>query len=192
MATILPNAINKITQVDVRQDVAKYADGLNKKGKVVTSDEALFITSARKKVITGELLNIIKDSAFDCALNYADNIKDSPGIVCLDYSTKDRDEYLYTPGLDDTMEIIDTKQEITISDQYTKIKIKDTYYYYNTYPGADGKIYLYDESLMTKTRRPKPIGRVELKNGKRAFGFFEKKAEKTHQKNTPKNTPKKT
>ena len=47
---IIPkNKITGLTYVDVRQDYAKYNDGLGKKGKVVTSDEALFIMAEHKK-----------------------------------------------------------------------------------------------------------------------------------------------
>lgn len=166
MASISPNSVPKLSYVDVRQDVAKYNDGLNKKGKVVSSDESLYITSARKKVITSELLGLIKDSAVDCTLNYADNIKDAPGLVCLDYETRDRDDYLFTPGLEDTMDIIDIKQELPVAEQYTKIMVKGAVYYYNTYPGADGKTYLYDDTLMSKTRKPKPVGIIVYQDGK--------------------------
>ena len=174
MAAISPYSVPKLSYVDVRQDVAKYNDGLNKKGKVVSSDESLYITSARKKVITGELLGLIKDSAVDCTLNYADNIKDAPGLMCIDYETRDREEYLFTPGLEDTMDIIDIKQELPVAEQYTKIMIRGAVYYYNTYPGADGKTYLYDETLMTKNRKPVPVGRIEYENGKMRIGLFNK------------------
>ena len=175
MATILPNQVNQLTQVDVRQDVAKYSDGLNKKGKVVTSDETLFITSERKKVIVGELLNLIKDSAVDCSLNYADNIKQSPGIVCMDYNTKDREDYLFTPGIDDTMDIINVKQEYTVAEQYTKFAVGGVTYYYNTFPTSDGKTFIYDETVMTKTRKPNPVGQIIFAGGKMKVGFFPKK-----------------
>jgi len=174
MASISPSSVPKLSHVDVRQDVAKYSDGLNKKGKVVSSDETLFITSARKKVITGELLGLIKDSAVDCTLNYADNIKDAPGLMCIDYETRDREEYLFTPGLEDTMDIIDIKQELPVAEQYTKIMVKGTVYYYNTYPGADGKTYLYDETLMSKNRKPVPVGQIIIRDGKQIIGFYPK------------------
>jgi len=174
MASILPNSVPKLSYVDVRQDVAKYNDGLNKKGKVVSSDESLFITSARKKVITGELLGLIKDSSVDCTLNYADNIKDAPGLMCIDYETRDREEYLYTPGLEDTMNIMDIKQELPVAEQYTPFTYKSVTYYYNSYPGADGKTYIYDDTLMSKNRKPVPIGQIVIRDGKKVFGFYPK------------------
>lgn len=182
MATILPTQVNKLTQVDVRQDVAKYSDGLNKKDKVVTSDETLFITSERKKVIVGELLNLIKDSAVDCTLNYADNIKQSPGIVCLDYDTKDRDDYLFTPGLEDTMDIINVKQEYTVAEQYTKFVVGGVTYYYNKFPTSDGKTFIYDETVMTKTKTPTPVGQILFTGGKMKVGFYPKKNQSSKKK----------
>ena len=129
MASIPKEMVSKITYPNVRMDVAKYNDGLGKKGKVVTSDEALYVLSERKKLLVNQALKCIKESAFDCSLNYAKNKIQSPGLVCLDYETKDRNEYLFTPGLQDTQDIIDTKQEFTLATQYTKIENKGGVYY---------------------------------------------------------------
>jgi hypothetical protein len=72
------------------------------------------------------------------------------------------------------MDIIDIKQELPVAEQYTKIMVRGVVYYYNTYPGADGKTNLYDETLMTKNRKPVPVGRIEYENGKMRIGFFPK------------------
>ena len=42
IAQLTKDQIDNITGANLRNDVAKYNDGLNKKNKVVTSDEALF------------------------------------------------------------------------------------------------------------------------------------------------------
>ena len=80
-----------------------------KKGKIITSDEFLYIISERKKKIINEFNLLIMGSAFDCSLNYEDNIKKESRIICSDYNTKNRDEFLYTPNIEDT---IDTKYYI--------------------------------------------------------------------------------
>lgn len=174
MASIPKHMVPTIGSVEVRQDMSKFNDGLGKKGKVVTSDETLFITSERKKVITGQLLHLIKESAFDCNLNYSQNIKQSPNIICLDYDTKDRDKYLFTPGIDDTMDIIDIQQERPVTEDYTKFMLKEQIYYHNTYPTSDGKYYIYDDEIMKRTRMPKPVGMIMILNGKKRYAFFKK------------------
>lgn len=174
MASIPKHMVPTISSIEVRQDVAKYPDGLDKKGKVVTSDETLFITSERKKVITGQLLHLIKESAFDCNLNYSQNAKQSPGIVCLDYDTRDRDQYLFTPGIDDTMDIIDIQQERPVTEEYSKFMLKGQVYYHNTYPTSDGRYYIYTDEIMKRTRIPKPVGMILIQNGKKRYAFFKK------------------
>lgn len=174
MATIPKVMYGDINLINVRQDTSQYNDGLNMKGLVATSDEALYITSARKKAITNELLNMIKDTAFDCNLNYAKNKKQHGNIVCMDYETADRDEYLFTPHLDDTMDIISIKQDYYVTTKYTKFKFKGVIYYFNSDPTSDGKYYIYDESVVEKTRAAKPLGRLILKNGKFIPAFFKK------------------
>ena len=175
MASISKEMVSKISYPNVRMDIAKYNDGLGKKGKVVTSDEALYILSERKKLLVNQALKCIKESAFDCSLNYAKNKIQSPGLVCLDYETKDRNEYLFTPGLQDTQDIIDIKQEFTLATQYTKIENKGGIYYVENYPSSNGKFYIYDETLMSRVRKPKPVGIVVFKNGKKNYGFYPKK-----------------
>lgn len=174
MASIPKHMVPSISAVEVRQDVAKYPDGLDKRGKVVTSDETLYITSERKKVITGQLLHLIKESAFDCNLNYSQNVKQSPGIVCLDYDTKDREQYLFTPGMDDTMDIIDIQQERPVTEEYSKFMLKGQMYYHNTYPTSDGRYYIYTDEIMKRTRMPKPVGMILIQNGKKRYAFFKK------------------
>ncbi len=178
MSSIPKEKVTKISHVDVRQDYAKYNDGLGKKGKVVTSDEALFIMAEHKKVIVNQMLKLIKESAFDCSLNYKDNTIQSPGLVCLDYDTKNRDNYLFTPGIDDTMDIININQEYTIAQQLTKFSYKGETYYYNTIPTSDGKYYIYDESARTRARLPKPIGQMIISGDQKKYGFYKKKGNK--------------
>ena len=125
-----------ISYMDVRQDIVKFSnDALGKSGQVVSTDEYLYVIAERKKKISNEFLHLMKESAFDCQLTYHDNRIESPNVVCLDYDTQNRDDYLFTSDLNDTIDIIDLKQEKIVTTSYKKIVIKGTDYYYD--PDAD-------------------------------------------------------
>ena len=179
MATITPNLVKKISYIDVRNDTYKYPNPAisDKINKVVSSDEHLYLTAERKKVVISEFQRLMKESAFDCALNYKDN-KLNPinkNLVCMDYSTKNRDDYLFTPGLDDTIEELNIAQEKVITVKYDSFIYKGKPVFYELIPNAQGKMYIYDENLVGKVRLPKPIGEVKIKDGKRLYLFYSKK-----------------
>jgi superfamily II DNA or RNA helicase len=186
MATIPKQKYNNIVQAEVRRDYARYNDGLDMKGQIATSDEYLYITSERKRAITQELLGMIKDTAFDCNLNYRNNKRQHPDIVCMDYETKDRNEYLFTPHLDDTLDIINIKQDYYVTTNYTKFRFAGKEYYFNTEATTDGQYFIYDEAVIEQTRQPKPIGKMILRNGKMTPAFYKSalrnkaKSVKTH------------
>lgn len=180
MATIPGHMLTKISQADVRVDFAKYNDGLGMKGRVVTSDEALYITSEHKRVITNQLLHLMKESAFDCALNYAVNSKQhyDPQIVCMNYETKDRDEYLFTPSIEDTQDLIAVNQEMPVVEEYTPFNVnkfdkdgKLIIYYASNTPRPTGIYLFYDERIMTQVRKPEPAGYIEFAEGKKIYKF---------------------
>jgi len=177
MATLTPALVRKISYVDVRNDVYKYPNPAfpDKANKVVSSDEHLFLTAERKRYIINEFQRLMKESAFDCALNYREN-KLNPeykGITCMDYSTRNRDDYLATPMLED--EGLEIAPERVVSVKYETFKYKDKMYYIETVPNAMGKMYIYDENLVGRVRLPKPVGEVLIRNGKRQFAFYAKK-----------------
>ena len=178
MATFTPALVRKISYVDVRNDVYKYPNPAfpDKANKVVSSDEHLFLTAERKRYIINEFQRLMKESAFDCALNYRENKlnPDYKGITCMDYSTRNRDDYLSTPMLED--EGLEIAPERVVSVKYETFKYKDKTYYIETVPNAMGKMYIYDENLVGRVRIPKPVGEVLIKNGKRQFAFYAKKA----------------
>ena len=176
MATIPGHMINKIAQADVRADYAKYNDGLGMKGRVVTSDESLFITSEHKKVITGQLTHLMKEAAFDCTLNYAVNSKQHGDLLCMDYETRDRDDYLYTPDLEDTKDIVAINQQVPVVEDYSVIDAGGLSYYVSNYPTPDGRYFIYDSSIVTKVRKPAPVGVMLIRDGKKVYVFS--KAEK--------------
>ena len=119
----------------------------------------------------------MKESAFDCALNYKENRLNpiNKNLVCMDYSTKNRDEYLYTPMLEDTIEGLEIAQEKLVTVKYGSLQYKGKTVYYELTPNAQGKMYIYNENLVGKVRLPKPIGEVKIKDGKRSLLFFAKK-----------------
>jgi hypothetical protein len=176
IADIPSHLIQNIKNVDVRTDVAKYNEGLDKKGKVVTSDEALYITSARKKIIADQVLQMIQDTAFDCTLTYGKNKLQQKNIVCLDYETKDRDDYLFTPSIDDTIDIVDIKQEYQVVDTYVKKMINGKEYAVAVQPSANGKQYIYPTEILSTVRAPKPVGELVSRNGRLVPALYKVKS----------------
>lgn len=172
MATFTDDVKNAITFPSVRRDFVKFNDeALGMQGKLVTSDEYLYVLSERKKKIVNEMQHLMKESAFDCLLNYRDNSKQSDNIVCLDYETQNRDDYLYAPEIIDTIDLIDLKQEKIVTTAFKKVIIKGKVYYYNTKPDVNGKIYIYDEKIKNSTKLPKPVGRVMIVDGRTRFAL---------------------
>lgn len=178
MATITPALVRKISYIDVRNDVYKYPNPAfpDKANKVVSSDEHLFLTAERKRYIINEFQRLMKESAFDCVLNYRENKlnPDYKGITCMDYSTKNRDDYLATPMLED--EGLEIAPERVVSVRYETREYKGKTFYIETIPNAMGKMYIYDENLVGRVRLPNPVGEVLIRDGKRQFAFYAKKA----------------
>ena len=179
MATITPLQVSKISYPDVRLDTYKYPNPAlaDKKNKVVTSDEYLYILAERKKLIITEFQKLMKESAFDCTLNYHDNKlnPNNEGLVCLDYPTKNRADYLFSPDINDTIESIDLAQDKIVSIGYKTITIKGVMYYYPVEANSDGKIYIYDQSIVGRVRLPKPVGEIRMINGEVKKVFYKKK-----------------
>jgi hypothetical protein len=119
----------------------------------------------------------MKESAFDCVLNYRDNMRNpaNKGLICIDYPSKNRDEYLFTPLNKDTADVVKLSQEKVITVQYGKKSMNDKVYYFDMIPDSHGKMYIYDETLASRVRLPKPVGEVKIIGGKRQFGFYKKK-----------------
>jgi superfamily II DNA or RNA helicase len=180
MATFTPRLVNMLTTPAVKRDIVKFNDeALGKKGMVTASDEYLYIVSERKKKIINEMLDLVIESSVDCQLNYKHNIRNKPNIVCLDYDTENRDDYLYTSELGDTIDIIDIKQEKLVTVRYKEVVIKGKTYYYTPVPDVNGKMYIYDEKIKTSAKVPKPVGRVINVGGKLKFGLKKEKSSKS-------------
>ena len=123
-----------------------------------TSDEYLYIISERKKLIINELEKVMKSSAIDCELNYAEN-KDGT-FKCLSLKGKVGD-FLYHPDLQ--TDIGESQSMFEISDKKTQKVVR--YFTYKTKRYAaeqSGEQFLvYDaEDLDTV------IGSMESKDGK--------------------------
>jgi len=177
MATITPNLVRKITYVDVRNDIYKHPNPAipEKANKVISSDEFLYLTSKRKEYIINEFQKLMKESAFDCSLNFKENkmVAENKGLVCMDYDTKSRDEYIYTPDISDTVEGMNITQDKIVAVKYGQFKHKANgkTYYFEMEPNAMGKMFIYGSELKDKTRLPKPVGEVKILNGVRKFYF---------------------
>ena len=91
--------LSKATIPQLKRNVTMANDF---KGK--TSDEVLYDIAERKREIMNIMLGLMKDSAIDCSLNLADNMKTNPQIKCLNFgSIKDNNSYSYTPDINDEL-----------------------------------------------------------------------------------------
>ena len=184
IASITEKQLKTIASGAIKQDIARVNDGLNKKGKAITSDEFLYIISERKLSLINQTQTVIKSSAIDCVLNYYDNKEDNPNLSCLNYDTDERnnsESYLFTPNLEDTMESIDVQQEYDVSIKYGKLQIPPNsgrFFYVVQNPQPGERRFLYDEGVLNKARRPKPVGEVVVEDGKKKVKFFKKKVKK--------------
>ena len=181
IASITEKQLKTIASGAIKQDIARVNDGLNKKGKAITSDEFLYIISERKNALINQTQAVIKSSAMDCILNYYDNKEDNPNLSCLNYDTEERtsdESYLFTHNLEDTIEFIDSQQEYDVSIKYGKLQIPPNsgrFFYIIQNPQPGERRFLYDESVLNKARRPKPIGEIVVEEGKKKVKFFKKK-----------------
>ena len=182
MSTITPNLIRNITHIDVRNDIYKYPNPAlaDKENKIVSSDEYLFLTAEKKRVIINEFQKLMKETAFDCALNYRDNSQNpiNKKLVCMDYRSKNRDDYLFTPSMEDTIENLGLAQDKVVIEQYGSFTNNGKIYIYNKTPTAEGKMYIYEESARGRVRLPKPVGEVRITDGKRQMLFYKKLVKK--------------
>ena len=164
--------------VNIKNDIARYDDGLGMKGKIATSDEALYILSYRKQQIINGFYKIMKEVSFDCGLNAIDNYDPVNPIVCMDYESTNRDEYTYGPSLEDTMYVADTQQEWDVQVGYIEFTFPPGPYgrkfYTEINPSPGQKRYIYDSDFK-KGGRSKPVGELLERDGK-VFPAFYKSA----------------
>ena len=129
MSTITPELVKHITYIDVKSDIYTKPDPalINKAFKVVSSDEYLYMIAEKKKKIVNEFQKLMKETAFDCSLNYSKNIlnPENKGLMCMDYDTQNRDDYIYTPSIGDTIDTIDVTQEKLVYTSIRKLVLKN-------------------------------------------------------------------
>nr|QFG75067.1 MAG: hypothetical protein [Megaviridae environmental sample] len=91
------NPETKIKQ-QINRKIKLYETLLSGKKKPLTSDEALYETSAMKEIINESLLKVIKETSIDCNIHNKKN-KD---IMCYtSYSTTDENAFVGKPSIED-------------------------------------------------------------------------------------------
>jgi len=181
-----PDQIKNELSGVIRNDVARFnVPNYAKKGKPITSDQNLYIVAQRKLEMITQAQKLMKDSAFDCTLNYSDNIDniENKNIVCFDYQAIDRDDilsYLYVGNITDSTDIIEFDQEDSIKVIYNKVEIprnSKTYYWKLAKIPIGQRVFLYagDKDPSKLSRMPKPIGEIADKNGKKVILLYKKK-----------------
>ena len=111
------NIRDSIERKDAIESNVPIAEGLTT--YVLTSDERLFVISERKKKITEELETVMKSSAIDCELNYAEN-KDG-SFRCLPLKGKIGD-FLYHPDLN--KDILESASMFEINERKEEKKLR--------------------------------------------------------------------
>jgi hypothetical protein len=86
-----------------------------------TSDEVLFDIAERKREIMNTMLGMMKNSAIDCSVNLADNIKSDSHINCLNFGVlANKDSYSYTGDIDDELKKKERETRVETSKQLFK------------------------------------------------------------------------
>jgi hypothetical protein len=177
LATYSNKQIQVMREPNLRGDIARYNDGLEKRGQIVTSDESLYIISERKKNVINVLLKLIRESAFDCNIHAKANFNPQNPFKCLDYDSKNRDDYLSAPSILDTIGLNEEHQEQNVKIAMGEFTAKGVKYYFElkTLPGQ--KKYFYTSDVLG-AGRSKPVGELIEKNGKTFPAFYKKKESK--------------
>jgi 3-hydroxyacyl-CoA dehydrogenase len=185
LATYSKEQLNLLKEPNLRGDVARFNDGLEKRGMIVTSDESLYIISERKRSVIDVLLKLIKEVSFDCNIHAKINYDVKEPFKCLDYDSKNRDEYLSAPSIMDTIGLAEENQEQNIQIAMGEFTVKGVKYYYelNTLPKQ--KKLFYNDTILG-AGRAKPVGELIEKNGKTFPAFYKVKTDKNKSKSKSK------
>ena len=177
IATYSREQLRLLRNPNLRGDIARFNDGLQRRGQVVTSDESLYIISERKRNVINVLLKLIRETAFDCNVHSATNYNSDNPFKCLDYDSKNRDDYLSAPGIMDTVGLAEEHQERHVKIAMGEFKVKGVKYYYEVSSAPGQKRYIYNENIM-KAGRSKPVGELIERDGKTLPAFYKKKVKK--------------
>ena len=196
-----------VMSTGLRADIAKQGvQTYNKVGKLITSDENLYITAERKREIIDDLQKISKESSFDCSLNYSENMEVEENardkIVCLSYDKRNRNDetsYLSAPALEDTIDITNIYQDAVVAINYEKIELprgSGKFFWRLAVPQPGQRQFLYPadknptapENMHKKIR---PVGEIVNRDGRMKVVFFKRKSRKSVSKKSKKSSGKK-
>ena len=108
--------LSKATKSQIRKNVTMMNDFGGK-----TSDEVLFDIAERKREIMNTMLGMMRNSAIDCSVNLADNIKSDSHINCLNFGVlANKDSYSYTGDIDDELKKKERETRVETSKQLFK------------------------------------------------------------------------
>ncbi len=181
LATYSSKQLSTTTEPNLRGDVARFNDGLQKRGQIVTSDESLYIISERKKNVINVFLKLVKEVAFDCNIHASKNFNPDNPFKCLDYDSRNRDEYLSAPSIMDTVGLAEEHQEQNVKIAMGEFTVKGVKYYYelNIMPGQKRVFYKGD---ILGAGRAKPVGELIEKGGKTFPAFYKVKSKSSKKK----------
>ena len=181
LATYSAEQLRTMREPNLRGDIARFNDGLQKRGQIVTSDESLYIISERKKNVINNMNKLIKEAAFDCNIHAIKNFNPDSPFKCMDYDSKNRDDYLSAPSIMDTIGLSEEKQEENVKIAMGEFSVKGVKYYYElkTQPGQKKLFYTAD---ILGAGRSKPVGEFVVKDGKTFPAFYKVKKSKSKSK----------
>ncbi len=182
MATLTEQQIKSEISGIIRNDIARHnVRDFKKAGKPITSDEYLYITAERKLEIIEETQRFIKESAFDCTLNFSDNsdLPQNNNVVCLNYDSnynrENANTYITTPNINDNIDLTEYDQEIAVITNFQEIDVRGKKYWKLLEPQKDKKDYLYGENPAKKIKMPSPVGEIKTEDGKVKIIIYKKK-----------------
>lgn len=137
------------TQKKDRKNVELLTHDVSKlvKNKVISSDEYLLEISDMKEVITNQLTDVIKHSAFDCNIYGNEGCLDIPIMDTTGNENLD-EPYVYTPKFEE--------QRKDIAER-TNLKIVEKRYVRVTPVNTDGMTYVYNDMDRNKSNRNVPV-----------------------------------
>ena len=141
------------------------------KGTGKTSDEVLYDIAERKRHIMNIMLGMMKDSAIDCSINLADNMRDDSKIKCLHLAGKNNHSYTHNPDLVDELKKSERDTRVqTVKQTFKPIIVKRKNDKMKVYLHNDK---IYDYEAVESGRQGRPIGEITINSkGKKTIKFY--------------------
>ena len=141
------------------------------KGTGKTSDEVLYDIAERKRHIMNIMLGMMKDSAIDCSINLADNMRDDSKIKCLHLASKNNHSYTHNPDLVDELKKSERDTRVqTVKQIFKPIIVKRKNDKMKVYLHNDK---IYDFEAVESGRQGRPIGEITVNSkGKKTIKFY--------------------